>query len=159
MKTLIRFALIALLAFIAACFSHPNPIPPSSVGLYRDLPGPQNVKGSQLQVVDTCVVNYNPEETAEAITKSFNLMGLNFESMDNKKGLYTGKGNWNAPGQATTCVTTYTFAAYVEQIDKKPTSKLTVLIDQQNWCGLVYSPARVLMNQVMANFSKILMTF
>lgn len=132
---------------------------PSSVGLYSNTPGPQEVDGSNVQVVETRTVSYNYEEVEEAISKSINMLGLKIESKDKKSGKYTGGGNWNAPGQITPCATPYTFAAYIEEIDNKPTTKLTLLVDRHSYCGAGYSPEKILTNQIIGQFHKVLATF
>jgi len=129
-------------------------VPPSSIGLYKDQPG--RIKGSKAQASETRMVGSNAEEVADVIGKSFKMIGFDFESRNDKKGLYTGRGVWQAPGQTTKCTTPYTFAAYIRQIDSKPTTKLTVLIDRYNSCYSVMNPEKILLNQVMENFTKIL---
>jgi hypothetical protein len=156
MKVRLAPALTALVLMGQGCVSS---VAPSSIGLYGNVAGPQKVKGSSAQAVSTRTVNYDQADTVEAITKSFNMMGLDFEVRDDKTGICTGRGSWNAPGQVTPCTTPYTFAVYVKQIDNKPTSTLTVLIDRHSVCGGALHPQEVLMSQVMASFAKVLMTF
>ena len=115
-----KVTIFVTLATLIGCGSWA--FPPTTIGLYSDIAGPQSIKESVDQAVVERIYPYTASQVMDTAENTLVRMGYNIEEKDVKKGRITG----SFPRVSKTV------AIYVEQINPKPSTKLTLLVDTYN---------------------------
>jgi hypothetical protein len=128
--------------------------PPSSVNLYAPSADGQHKARSTAKGQDSRIVSFSFDDVFEAANEAMFRRGLRIESKDENLGRITANGTYNCNGP----VMNATLAVYVEQINKKPESRLTVVVDRYGincWGGGEKSFA----NKIAQDVQKVLSTY
>ena len=121
-----KLNIIILILILAGCLSN---APPSVVGLYGPTPVKQDISGSNAQALVFRVVEFTGEEVFEATKSAMLRLGYNAEVKNEKAGMIAANGYYECGGLRPPV----TMAVYIKQINKKPESKFTVILDRHNW--------------------------
>jgi hypothetical protein len=108
-------------------------LPASTASLYPDRPGPSVIQGSRKQAIGSRNVPATFDELFDAAHKVAFQRGLDIDHEDRRNGKFSGKGYWQAICGAGPCKMQVTFAAYIGEIDPKPTSRLTLVLDRHGF--------------------------
>lgn len=104
--------------------------PPSTVGMYGPSPVAQSISGSNAQAIIYRVVNFTSEEVFEATKTAMLRLGYNTETIDPKLGMVTASGFYMNCGGNKPPIT---MAVYVKQMNKKPETKFTIILDRHDF--------------------------
>lgn len=125
---------IAIITGLAGCgtFSE-GTLPASTATLYPDRPGGEAVPGSRGRGTATRAMPATFEELFDAVQKAVFQKGLEVDHQDKRKGRMSGKGYWQTICGSGPCKMQVTFAAYIEEVDSKPTTRLTFILDRHGF--------------------------
>lgn len=128
--------------------------PPSAVGLYGPNPVSQNI-GSSAQASVSRNVEFTHDEVFEATKNALLRLGYNVEVTDKKNGMVAASGIYRC---RITISLPSTMAVYIQQLNKKPETKFTVLFDRHDW--KCYGGGALLgANSVATEIQKVLSTY
>jgi hypothetical protein len=108
-------------------------LPASTANFYPDRPGGAAVPGSRGRGTATRNMPATFDELFDAVHKAAFQKGLDVDNQDRKKGMLSGKGYWQTICGAGPCRMQVTFAAYIEEVDSKPTTRLTFVLDRHGF--------------------------
>jgi hypothetical protein len=153
MKLIILLASCAIIT-LNAC-STTGPV--SSIGLYGDIAGKQDVKGSRDQAVVTRSMPFTADEVMDATETALFRKGFNVEEKDAKKGRITASGMYQHICTAGPCIHSYTIAVYVKQTSPEPSTQLTLLADRHTM--LIGVSPYTAANDFVSEIQKVLTTY
>lgn len=146
-----KILLAMMFAMVAACSTPP----PNVTNLYSDKPVAQDIPGSSSQALVSRVFEFSKDEAFEAAKKAVLRLGYYAQHSDEKIGKITGNGYYSCGGSTRTAIS---FAIYVEQISRKPETKVSVIVDRHSWeCW--GGGDRSAANKMMEETQKVLSTF
>jgi len=128
-KTLLILLILWVIFGFCGCASVGTP-PQSTANLYPEKPRESSIPGSGAQAIVSRTMPVTFDELFDATTKAAFHRGLDVDYKNMKEGKLSGKGVWQivipnwGPKQFP-----IVFAAYIEEIDQKPTTKLTIVMD------------------------------
>lgn len=146
-----KLTVAAFLFLLSACTTRP----PSTIGLYGSEPVAQKIPGSNAQAIVTRTVEFARGETFEAAKQAMLRLGYNVEEKNEKRGMLTANGDYHCSGAARTPVT---MAVHIQQINNKPETKFTIIMDRHNFECFGGGELRGA-NQLAQEIQKILSTY
>lgn len=106
--------------------------PQTGASLYPEVPGQCSIPGSTGQAIVSRNMPVTFDELFDVTYKAAFRKGLEVDYKDKKTGRLIGKGIWQYISRQGPAKLTIVFAAYIEEVDQKPTTKLTIVMDCMN---------------------------
>jgi hypothetical protein len=134
-KTLLILLICWVIFGFSGCFSA-GTLPQSTANLYPQEPRQCSIPGSTGQAITSRTMPATFDELFDATIKIAFRRGLEVDYKDIKKGKLSGKGYWQHISGSGPVQLTVVFAAYIEEIDRRPTTKLTIVMDNLSYSDL-----------------------
>lgn len=143
--------IIACSMILAGCAS----APPSAANLYGPNPVSQKIPGSNAQGSAFRGVEFTSEEVYEATKSAMLRLGYNKEYENPEKTMLAASGYYDCGGSLKPPVT---MAVYIEPIDARPTTKVTVIVDRHDYQCWGSGEVKAA-NQLVTEIQKVLSTY
>ena len=154
-RILVALTLAIGFVTLTGCFT-PAPLR-SGIGLYPAQPAPVKIKGSNKQFSASRIYPFNFDDVFQAAGDVAFRQGLVIEEKNEKTGTITGNGYWQTICGAGPCNMNITYVIYVDEVDDKPTSKLTFLFDR--YTTTAWGGEAGVANKFLVEVQKILATY